>query len=255
MLADVIGPGGWSGDVFGTGATTTVDFDVIADAEGAPSLTNITSSDPTAVIGDVKHGMPGDDQVARAVVTFVNANEQRFLWISVRSDSNGERQYATVSVSLSRTKGVKVELAQLVGPQTWTGALCDGAPASVNYTISAVGSITDAVATPAGEVKAEGRWLKVRFSDSEAVMIAVRGDAAESRISVDEKMRCDFGPPAVNTTVEPGATEPGRDHGHHDGDHRDDGRDHHGNRGDKNGHGDDKGDGGPSDRHGDHVDE
>ena len=254
-LADVQGPGGWSGDVFGTGAITTVGFDVVTDADGKPSLTNIVSSDPTAVIGAVELDDRGDDSVAHALVTFTNGIERRYLWIAVRSDTNGERQYATVSVSLSQVKGARVELAQLVGPQVWTGALCDGSPVSVAYTINADGTIApDPVATPAGDVKVEGRWLKVRFSEREAVQIAVRGDEAESRISVHDHMRCDFGPPEVNTTVEPGATDPwqGRGWDHHDGrdddQHRGDRDGERGQRGDRDHRGDDHdGDGGRTD--------
>ena len=51
-LADISGPGGWSGDPFGTGATTTVSFTVGAAADGGPDITGVSSSDATATIGD-----------------------------------------------------------------------------------------------------------------------------------------------------------------------------------------------------------
>jgi hypothetical protein len=240
-LADVTGPGSWSGDVFGTGTTTTVTFDVVADADGAPTLSNIVSSDATAVVGTPRQGQWHDDDVVHALVTFSNGTQQRFLWIAVRSDDEGGRQYATVSVSLSELKGVRTERAALVGPQQWNGVLCDGAPAQINYTINADGTISDATSVPATDVRVEGSRLKARFSDRESVKISVRGDESESRISVDERMRCDFGPPAVNTPVEPGATDPRPGWGDHGprgdhgpwgdhGDHRD-----RGDRGDRDG--------------------
>jgi hypothetical protein len=259
-LAEVTGPGSWSGDVFGTGTTTTVTFDVVADSGGTPTLANIVSSDPTAVVGAPEQGQWHDDDVAHALVTFSNGTQQRFLWIAVRSDDEGGRQYATVSVSLSEMKGVRTELAALVGPQQWNGALCDGAPAQINYTINADGSISDATSVPAGDVSAHGSKLHVRFSDREAVKISVRGDEAESRISVDERMRCDFGPPDVNTPVEPGATDPGKgrwDHHGPWGDHRDhrdhDGWGERGDGGDRGERGDrgDRSDGRDDDEHGD----
>ena len=54
-LAEVSGPGGWSGDLFGTGAITTVGFEIVALADGSPDIANITTSDPTAEIGTVEH--------------------------------------------------------------------------------------------------------------------------------------------------------------------------------------------------------
>ncbi|MGE0136389.1 MAG: hypothetical protein AB7R77_01080 [Ilumatobacteraceae bacterium] len=243
-LAEVSGPGSWSGDVFGTGATTTVTFDVVADANGAPTLANLASTDPTAVIGAPAQGQWHDDEVAHALVTFTNGTQQRFLWIAVRSDTVGGRQYATVSVSLSELKGVRTELAALVGPQQWNGALCDGAPAQINYTINEDGTISDATSVPAADVRVERGRLKVRFSEREAVKISVRGDEAESRIAVDERMRCDFGPPAVNTPVEPGATDPGR-HGPRPG------WGDHGSWGDRGDHDKGWGDRGDHDKHSD----
>jgi hypothetical protein len=50
-LAQVSGPGSWSGDLFGTGAATTVNFVIGAAADGSPDITGVTSSDSTAVIG------------------------------------------------------------------------------------------------------------------------------------------------------------------------------------------------------------
>ena len=41
-LGDISGAGGWSGDVFGTGETTTVGFTVGAGSDGGPDITGIT---------------------------------------------------------------------------------------------------------------------------------------------------------------------------------------------------------------------
>src|SRR4051812_33874142 len=58
-LADVSGAGQWSGDVFGDGTATTVDFTIADSGGGVPDITGITS-DPAADIGAVQHST-GDD--------------------------------------------------------------------------------------------------------------------------------------------------------------------------------------------------
>ena len=69
-LADVSGPGTWSGDVFGTGTASTVAFTIGAATDGSPDITGITRSDRN---GRGRHGRPfaqamvttGDDESSR----------------------------------------------------------------------------------------------------------------------------------------------------------------------------------------------
>jgi hypothetical protein len=40
-LADILGAGAWSGDVFGSGAATTVDFEVVDRGDGTPDIVGV----------------------------------------------------------------------------------------------------------------------------------------------------------------------------------------------------------------------
>ncbi len=228
-LSDISGPGGWSGDVFGDGTTTTVGFEITAAADGSPDITNVTTSDATAVIGAVEYR--GDDdgnhQGASVAITFTKGIQTRVLWIKVsvgnHHDDDDESQ-AKVSVTLSRLAGTKLPAAAVVGPQTWNGTLCDGTEASISYTVNADGSISGATATPATATVEQGdHGLSVRFSDHEKVRIRVksRDDGATLKVSVDEKIRCDAADPTVNTPIsEPDeSSDDGDESSDHSSDH------------------------------------
>src|SRR3954447_5252720 len=61
-LENVSGAGQWSGDVFGDGTTSTVDFTIADAGDGTPDITGISSSDATAEVGDVQHSTGTDDE-------------------------------------------------------------------------------------------------------------------------------------------------------------------------------------------------
>ncbi|MEQ1702294.1 MAG: hypothetical protein ABMA25_19460 [Ilumatobacteraceae bacterium] len=251
-LGDVSGDGGWSGDVFGNGTVTTVGFTIGATTDGGPDITNVTTSDPTAVIGATEYGTgedheghhdDDDDEVvltATSKVTFTNGGQSRTLAIraSVRTDEDGTTS-ARVGVSLGKLRGVAQPVDVAVGAKTWTGLLCDGSTATINYTVNADGSITDVTATPEPDrIKTDGdRRIEVRFSGDERVSIRVSVSDAGITVNIDEKIRCEDAPdPSVNT---PTSTNPDDDDDHdgHDDDDDDDHGDDHG-----GGHGDDHGD-------------
>ncbi len=214
-LANISGTGGWSGDIFGTGATTTVGFTIGATADGAPDITGISSSDPSAVIGDVNHF--GDDHAgaARATVTFTSGIQSRRLTITALLFTRGDVTRAASQVSLSKISGVSQPADQAAGDHTWTGMLCDGTAASVAYNVAADGTITAGAVTPStGTAAVDGNTLKVMFSDTESVRIRVSEKDGNLRISADPRLRCGRTDPTVNTPTS--TTDPAQDH-HHDG--------------------------------------
>ena len=259
-LADISGAGGWSGDVFGTGAATTVSFTVGATADGGPDITGISSSDATAVIGEVKyssddagagdgdgdgkdghHGHHSDDgQSASVKVTFTDGAQSRSLGIraSLSTDDDGATR-AKVSVGLGNIRGVVQPIADAIGAKVWAGLLCDGTTATINYTVNEDGSITDITATPeAARIKAQGNSAEVRFSQSERVRFHTFTKDDGISLRVDEKIRCgDAVDPTVNTPID--TTVDDDDNGRDD--NGDNGRDDNGGRrdGGRNGGDDD----------------
>ena len=224
-LADVSGPGKWSGDVFGDGTASTVAFTVGAATGGGPDITGVTTTGASAVVGAVDYssgeGHDGHDgesgMSARVSVKFTSAtgDQSRSLTISVRvhTDEDGNTS-AKLGISLGRIKGVAVDAAAAVGPHTWTGQLCDGSTATVNYTVALDGSVSAVTATPAtANIRTEGSKTEVSFSDNERVRISVKSDSGTTRISVQERIRCDSPNPTTNVSTSIPA-----DNGH--GDHQ-----------------------------------
>ena len=241
-LAEVTGPGGWSGDLFGTGAITTVGFEIVALADGSPDITTITTSDPTAEIGTVEHEADDDgdgDQEAKVRIRFTDGTQSRTLSIKVEAEVNSDgTTEAKVKLALSNVKGVSLPAAEVAGAHTWNGVLCNGAAAQVSYTVAEDGSLSAVTATPEPErMHVNDSKIQVRFTRHERVNIRVRGDDGELKISVDEKIRChDAPPPSVNTEVAPDAVRPDDDDGRdrdRDRDGNNDGHRGEGNRGDE----------------------
>jgi len=212
-LANIAGKGGWTGDVFGTGTPTTVEFTIVANADGTPDITGITSTDSSAVIGDVQHMGDGGNGVARATVTFTSGIQSRRLSITAMVFTRGDKTRAASQVSLSKISGVSQPADQAAGDHTWTGMLCDGTAASVAYSVATDGTITAGAVTPStGTAAVDGNTLKVKFSDTESVRIRVSEKDGNLRISADPRLRCGRTDPTVNTPTTTDATQD-----HHDG--------------------------------------
>lgn len=237
-LAQVSGPGSWSGDVFGTGAASSVKF-AIAGTDLSPDITG-TAATPaagvTAVVGTVEHSTgegddsEGNEASARVSVTFTNAtgDQSRTLSIKVKvgTDEDGNTS-AKVSISLGRIKGVE---GKAVGSHTWTGLLCDNTSASIAYTVAADGTITVGAITPAGATTSsnDGKTT-VTFATGEQVRIKVSDEDGQMTVSVKEKIRCNSADPTFNGSSVPTTA----------GDNNDN---HQGGGGDNHGHGDHAGD-------------
>lgn len=209
-LADISGAGSWSGDLFGTGTATIVNF-IIGTINGGPDITGVTSSDATAAIGAVKYSSDDDDdeseQSAKVSINFTDpaSDQSRTLTIKVKVEEEDGETEAKLSISLSRLEGVAVLAADAAGPHTWTGLLCDGTTtATITYVVALDGSISDVVATPAADVRTDDNKIDARFSGDERVRIRVREDDGMITISVEERLRCDAEDPTTNvsTTVD-----------------------------------------------------
>ncbi len=221
-LADVSGAGGWSGDVFNTGAATTVAFTIGATADGGPDITGVSSSDLTAVIGATEYKNDDDEmeRVASVKITFTSGGQSRSLAIraEVSTDDDDDGTHAKVSVALGKLRGVVQSIADAIGAKAWTGLLCDGTEATINYTVNADGSISAVTATPApARLESKGAKVDVRFSDSERVKIRAHMEDDGIKVSVDEKIRCrDAADPTVNTPIDTDHDDGDDDHGDED---------------------------------------
>ena len=106
-------------------------------------------------------------------------------------------------MGLGKLRGVVQSVADAIGAKVWTGLLCDGTQATINYTVNDDGSISAVTATPApARFENEGGKVNVRFSDSERVKIRAHMEDDGIKVSVDEKIRCrDAADPTVNTPI------------------------------------------------------
>ena len=241
-LADVSGPGQWSGDLFENGQATVVDFTVGARDDGTPDITGVTVTSPLEfVVGETnydtgdKHG--GEHARASVAIKFTDSGQSRTLWIKVALRTSDDHTSAKLSIGLSRIKGAEIPEGETVGAHTWSGMLCDGTTATINYTVGEDGSIADVTATPEAEIKSSEHGVKVRFATGESVRIKVRDNDGQLQVGADDRIRCDAADPSVNTPIDPEADT--GDDGHR-GDGKGWGRGDDGSR-DGSGHGRDEG--------------
>ena len=143
-LADFVGTGGWSADVFGTGAKSTVAYTIGDDGTGKPTLA-IGAVAPAAGITDVVIAptthTSDEGSSASGGVTFSYQGFTKRLWIAV--SVSAEDGHASLKITLSGKDRQKVTgtLAELAGPRTWSAHLCNGTPVSVMYHVASDGTI------------------------------------------------------------------------------------------------------------------
>ena len=254
-LATLLGNGKWSGDVFGDGFVSTVEYTVGEDADGNPTLTkpvatpgdgSITAepSEPEMKTGD-------ESSSARANVVFTKDGQSRTLSIKVSvhtpeaDDDDDDEGGASLRISLGKLRGVPVLAADAAGEKTWTGALCDGTTiAKLLYTVNEDGTLTFTSVDPAdADVRQDSNKIEVRFGDKERVKISSRLADGQITVKISEKIRCrDAVDPTTNVTNTIPSDDEDDDEGDdHGGDHHgggdDEGGDHHG--GDDHGGGQD----------------
>ena len=148
-------------------------------------------------------------------IHFSNGTQSRWLSITAVSDTDGERTYATVRVSLSKLRNIPQEGDAALGAHQWTGVLCDGTNASVDYDVATDGTITLGTIVPAtDDVKVEGNHAWVRFASGEKVGIKVFDRDGTLTLMSGDKIRCrGAADPEVNVPV----VTTDDDHDGHDG--------------------------------------
>ena len=214
-LADLTGSGRWSGDVFETGTATTVDYTVGDRGDGTPDITGVSTSDATAVVGATRYSVEDDEQEARASIAFSSGTQTRSVTITVKVSTSDGTPRASLRVSLGRLRGVPQPAADVAGPHSWDGQLCNGTPAHIDYTIGLDGTISGVSATPSPEsIRTGEHSTQVRFSQTERVHLRAELEGGLIALDVSESFRCG-GTPGTNATI---GTESGDDHGQ-DGDH------------------------------------
>jgi hypothetical protein len=227
-LAEFVGTGTWSADLFGTGEKTTVDY-TVGDAGGAPTIALgpvVAPSDVTVLAGTpaTKSGPKGSE--AKVRIDFSRAGFTKKLEIKVSVKAGGDRP-ANLKVTLSGKDKQKLSgtLAELIGggERTWFGHLCDGTAVSFTYEVHDPGTVAFGAATAPVSVKSGKHGLKVKF-DGTRTRVAVRLHEKKDgswELKVSAKAgKCKHTPapdPTVNTPVAPNAD---RGHDHHDGSSR-----------------------------------
>lgn len=232
-LADISGPGQWSGDVFDSGDSTTVDFTIAAGADGGPDITGVAVTSPLDnTVGEVMRSSGDDDQGdehgsfqwAAVRIEFSDSGQTRSLTIKAVLATKDDQTHAALKIGLSKVRGALLAEGPAVGSHSWSGALCDGTAASFTYDVSDTGEISNIVATPTADVQADGDHAKVRFSNRERVSITVRGEGSEMTVGTRERIRCERVDPTVNGAAvdlpdDESDDHDGDHHGDHDGNH------------------------------------
>jgi hypothetical protein len=211
-LAEILGPGGWSGEVF-PGVPGSVAFEIV-DAGGAPDIVVGAVTGPTPEIGTVERSSEQDDgdgdgdgseveHEAKVKIRFNQDGQSRWLTIKaeVETDDDGSTR-AKVQISLSKIRTAFTG-ADAIGQNTWDGLLCSGETASIVFTVAENGTLTVDQVTPTPDrQRAEGNGVEVRFADGERVRIRVRNADGAVSVKVDEKIRCEDAPdPTLNVPV------------------------------------------------------
>lgn len=237
-LDSLLGSGTWTADLFGTGEMTEVDYTIGAAVNGSPTLAidGVTAPDGVTVDQEPVETWSGDHgSSAWARMTFARDGFVKRLTIRVSLRSEGDRP-ASLTFELSGKDRQKLtdSLENLVGPHTWTGASCDGTPATVNFMVNADGTVSFTGATPAATTKDTKHGFWARFDGTHSkVKVRLWENEGTWTLKVEARAdRCKDTPaaaPEVNTEVADDAVKPD-----HQGDWNYKGdSDHKGDRGDR----------------------
>lgn len=215
-LTDILGPGGWNGEVF-PGVPGSVEFEIV-DEGGSPNIVVGAVSGPNPEVGEVKTSNgdgddPGDagEREAKVAIRFSQDGQSRWLTIKAKVETdddedgdNGDEgaSEAKVQISLSKIK-TSFTGVDAVGQQEWKGTLCDGTGAWIRFTVAADGTLSIDEVMPLPErQKAEGKGVEVRFGKGQGVRIRVRSEDGSLAVKVDERIRCSDAPnPSLNVPV------------------------------------------------------
>ena len=181
---------------------------------------------------EAKSGKHGSGAWAGATFSFEGFVKRLSISVWVRPDADPG---AGLRITLSGKDRQRLagSLDELLGAHSWAGALCDGTPVTVDFTVNADGTVTYTGATGGTATsKATEHGFKAQFDGTRvAVKVSLKQqDDGIWSLRVDGRSgRCHHDPgtpaPVVNTPTQPGAdaSNPDGDHGkgedgHHGGD-------------------------------------
>ncbi|MBI2762180.1 MAG: hypothetical protein HYX54_00240 [Chloroflexi bacterium] len=197
-LADFIGTGTWSANVFGTG-TATVSYTIGTDGSGKPTLSigtpSVVAGVTSVVIAPTTNSGDGDEGAsASGGVIFSSNGFVKRLRISIEVDRDGGAAHLRITLSGKDRQKLSDALGALVavGNRTWSAYLCDGATrVTVTYKVNANGTVSFVSATPAvpvAVVKTGDKGFRVRFDGTKVgVAVSLRQDENGTTYSLSVK--------------------------------------------------------------------
>ena len=253
-LADLVGTHTWKADLFGasapaaggtaaatpatgpSAAATVVTYKIGDDGSGAPTFEFV--GDPAPLNGATLtklgtwNGSKGDDDDSMSAggrLAFDLNGFRKTLTVSVKvsneSDDGNTSGAASLRVTLQGRDIQTLPLDKLVGAKVWSGVLCEGTKATIDYTVAADGAITVQSTTPADAMTNPSRHgVLVKFATGDKVLIQVfTPSSGDASLKIDRKGRQCTGtrvtaadPTVVGAPVS--TTAPGRKHGDKKGD-------------------------------------
>ena len=182
-LADFIGTGTWSANVFGTGIVS-VAYTIGDDGSGKPTLAIGTPSvvaGVTAVVIAPTTDSEDGEASASGGVTFSADGFVKRLRITIEVDEVGGPAHLKITLTGKDRQTLSDSLAALValGNRTWSAYLCDGTTqVTVTYKVNADGTVSFVSATPASPtatVKTSDKGFRVRFDGTKVgVKVSLR---------------------------------------------------------------------------------
>ncbi len=166
-LADLVGTGTWSADVFGNGTSSSAQYTIGDDGNGNPT---VSLADPTPLANGMTwtSGTPeawdhegSASAVAGGTFSYNGFTKTLRVSVSVEPGTDGEPPSASLKITLSGrdVQALTGSLADLAaaGTRTWSGYLCDGTTeVSVTYHVNADGTIAFDGATGGTAVQRSG---------------------------------------------------------------------------------------------------
>ena len=182
-LADFIGTGTWSANVFGTGVES-VDYTIGDDGTGKPTLAIGTPSvvaGVTAVVIAPTSDSEDGEASAGGGVTFSADGFVKRLRITIEVDEAGGPAHLKITLTGKDRQTLSDSLVALVavGNRTWSAYLCDGTTqVTVTYKVNADGTVSfesAAPSTPTATVKTSDKGFRVRFDGTKVgVKVSLR---------------------------------------------------------------------------------
>ena len=218
-LAEITGPGGWSGEIF-PGVPGSVAFEIIG-TDGVPGIVIGAVDGPGADVGAVEVSTDDDEQEANVRITFRLDGMKRSLTIKASvetrdgddddSDDSDDEPSAKVKITLSKITSLPFARVEPGTTTAWTGSLCNATAASIAYTVNTDGTLGIGEITPTASQKVQGNTVEVKFETGEKVRITVRNADGALAVKVDEKLRCkNPAAPSVNVPVKDDRGKPGK---------------------------------------------